>query len=220
VAKKIIKKRKPSLKLERSLQNEGHLIIAGVDEAGRGAWAGPVVAAAVVLPFLNKYYDINDSKMLTENQRERIVKKIYEIAADIGVGIVENEELDSMGVGQATYLAMRRAVNNLSIKPMYILVDGFRVGFSGIPSRGILDGDKKSVSIAAASIVAKVSRDRIMRSIHEDDSKYGFDTNKGYGTAYHHAQMKKLGLNEWHRKSFKPVREVFVNKSSLKISSK
>lgn len=212
------KTKKPNLKLERELQHEGHLIVAGVDEAGRGSWAGPVVAAAVVLPFLNRYYNINDSKKLTAKQREKILNKILEIAAAIGIGIVENNELDSMGVGQATYLAMRRAVNNLSIKPSFVLVDGFKVGFSEIPSRGILDGDSKSVSIAAASIVAKVARDRLMDEIHTAVPDYGFNTNKGYGTAFHQSQIEKIGLNQWHRLSFKPIKKVALQQINLKIS--
>lgn len=210
--------RKPNLKLEKELQHEGHLIVAGVDEAGRGSWAGPVVAAAVVLPFLNRYYNINDSKKLTAKQREKILNKILEIAAAIGIGIVENNELDSMGVGQATYLAMRRAVNNLSISPSFVLVDGFKVGFSEIPSRGILDGDSKSVSIAAASIVAKVARDRLMDEIHQVVPEYGFNTNKGYGTAFHQSQIKKVGISKWHRISFRPIKQVALHRINLKIS--
>lgn len=216
MAQKKIKK--PNLKLERELQNEGHLIVAGVDEAGRGSWAGPVVAAAVVLPFLNRYYDINDSKKLSTKQREKILNKILEIAAAIGIGIVENKELDSMGVGQATYLAMRRAVNNLMIKPSFVLVDGFKVGFSEIPSCGVLDGDSKSVSIAAASIVAKVARDRMMDEIHKIVPKYGFDTNRGYGTAFHQSRIEKIGLNNWHRMSFKPIKKASLQRVNLKIS--
>ncbi len=216
VSKKKIKK--PNLNLEKELQHEGHLIVAGVDEAGRGSWAGPVVAAAVVLPFLNRYYDINDSKKLSAKQREKILNKILEIAAAVGVGIVENNELDSMGVGQATYLAMRRAVNNLSIEPSFILVDGFKVGFSGVPSMGVLDGDSKSVSIAAASIVAKVARDRLMDEVHQSLPDYGFNTNRGYGTAFHQAQIEKIGLSKWHRTSFKPIKKAALQQINLKIS--
>lgn len=210
-------KKKPNLKLERDLQQQGHLIVAGVDEAGRGSWAGPVVAAAVVLPFLNRYYGINDSKLLTPLQREKILIKIHEIAVDIGVGVVENKEIDEMGVGQASYLAMRRAVNNLSLNPSFVLVDGFKVGFSGIPSRGILNGDRLSVSIAAASIVAKVARDEIMNGIHQSFNKYGFDTNKGYGTAFHQAMINKFGICEWHRKSFRPIRQYVSLKANLTV---
>lgn len=212
-------KKKPNLRLERELQQQGHLIVAGVDEAGRGSWAGPVVAAAVVLPFLSRYYGINDSKLLTPLQRERILIKIYEIAVDIGVGVVENEEIDEMGVGQASYLAMRRAVDNLSLNPSFVLVDGFKVGFSGVASRGILKGDRLSVSIAAASIVAKVARDEIMNEVHQSFDKYGFDTNKGYGTAFHQAMINKFGICEWHRKSFRPIRQHVSLRANLTTES-
>jgi len=209
---------KPNLKLERELQRDMYLIIAGVDEAGRGSWAGPVVAAAVVLPFLNRYYGINDSKLLTANQRERLFSKIHEIAIDVGLGIVENKELDVMGVGQASYLAMRRAVNNLSIKPSFVLVDGFKVGFSEIPSRGVLDGDRRSVSIAAASIIAKVARDRIMEKIDDEKPQYGFCHNKGYGTAFHQMQIKRYGISRWHRRSFKPIQKTVSYRTNLELA--
>lgn len=213
----IRRRTKPNLDLEKELKLQGHLLVAGVDEAGRGAWAGPVVAAAVVLPFLNRYQGINDSKLLTPLQREKLLKKIYKLAVDMGIGIVENEELDSMGVGQASYLAMRRAVANLSVKPSFILVDGFRVGFSGVPSMGVIDGDRQSVSIAAASIVAKVARDRIMNEIDEVAPGYGFAVNKGYGTPFHQIQLRELGVSAWHRKSFQPVRANISTAANLHL---
>jgi len=211
-------KTKPSFQFERELRSQGHLLVAGVDEAGRGAWAGPVVAAAVVLPFLNRSYGINDSKLLTSSQREKILLKIYKLATDIGIGIVENHELDEMGVGQATYLAMRRAVANLSIKPEFILVDGFRVGFSGTPSMGIIDGDQKSLSIAAASIVAKVARDRMMEEIDIIVPGYGLAIHKGYGTAFHQVKLRELGVSDWHRRSFKPVKMAVSTTANLQLS--
>lgn len=209
---------KPNLKLERELQRDRYLIIAGVDEAGRGSWAGPVVAAAVVLPFLNRYYGINDSKLLTAMQREQLFSKIHEIAIDVGIGVVENKEVDVMGVGQASYLAMRRAVNNLSIKPSFVLVDGFKVGFSEIPSRGILDGDRRSISIAAASIIAKVARDRMMEKINDLEPQYGFNHNKGYGTVFHQRQIKRYGINRWHRRSFKPIQKAVSHQTNLELA--
>ena len=210
---------KPNLKLEKALRREGYLLVAGVDEAGRGAWAGPVVAAAVILPLVSRYYGINDSKLLTSGQREALLLKIYEIALDMGIGIVENEELDEMGVGQASYLAMRRAVDNLTIKPEFVLVDGFKVGFSGAPSWGIIDGDRKSVSIAAASIVAKVARDRMMEEIHERVPHYGFCANKGYGTAFHQLKIMERGVCEWHRRSFKPIQIHCTKRANLEMQS-
>ncbi len=213
-----MKKRKiPNLKFEKSFREEGYLAIAGVDEAGRGAWAGPVVAAAVVLPFLERYYGINDSKLLAPSKRERLLKKIYQIAIDIGIGIVEPQEIDEMGVGKATYLAMRRAVGNLSVMPQYILVDGFKVGFAEIPSIGIIDGDCKSVSIAAASIVAKVARDRMMAEIHNSVPEYNFQVNKGYGTLFHQLKIKERGVCVWHRKSYRPIRANIADRANLEI---
>jgi len=211
------KAKSPNLKVERSLQQEGYLSIAGVDEAGRGAWAGPVVAAAVVLPFLSRYYGINDSKLLTPREREILLQKIYQLAVDIGIGIAETSEIDAMGVGKATYLAMRRAVGNLSHIPQYILVDGFKVGFAEVPSVGIIDGDRKSVSIAAASIVAKVARDRMMAEIHITDPQYNFHINKGYGTAVHQLKLKEFGICAWHRKSYRPIKANISDRANLEI---
>lgn len=207
--------RVPNLKVERTLQRAGYLAIAGVDEAGRGAWAGPLVAAAVVLPFLNRYYGINDSKLLTPLHREFLLTKIYQLAVDIGIGIAETAEIDELGIGKATYLAMRRAVGNLSIQPQYVLVDGFKVGFAEAPSQGIIDGDRKSVSIAAASIVAKVARDRMMVEIHESIPQYNFHINKGYGTAFHQLKIKELGICEWHRKSYRPIKDSISDRANL-----
>jgi len=211
------KSRIPNLKIEKALQQEGFLAIAGVDEAGRGAWAGPVVAAAVVLPFLKRYYGINDSKLLSALQREFLLQKIYELAVDIGIGIAETTEIDDLGIGKATYLAMRRAIGNLSIQPQYVLVDGFKVGFAEAPSQGIIDGDRKSVSIAAASIVAKVARDRLMVEIHELVPQYNFHINKGYGTVFHQLKIKEHGTCEWHRKSYQPVKQDIASRANLEI---
>ena len=212
------KSRIPNLRIEKSLQQAGFLAIAGVDEAGRGAWAGPVVAAAVVLPFLKRYYGINDSKLLTPLQREFLLLKIYELAVDIGIGIADTGEIDELGIGQATYLAMRRAVGNLSVQPQYVLVDGFKVGFAEAPSQGVIDGDRKSVSIAAASIVAKVSRDRMMCEIHELIPQYNFHINKGYGTAFHQLKIKEQGICDWHRKSYQPIKQSISYHANLEIS--
>jgi len=207
----------PNLKFEKALQQQGCLAVAGVDEAGRGAWAGPVVAAAVVLPFLNRYYGINDSKLLTPLQREEILHKIYKIAVDISIGIVDVAEIDTIGIGRATYLAMRRAINNLHAQPQYILVDGFKVGFAEIPSQGIIDGDRKSVSIAAASIVAKVARDRIMAELHVLSPEYGFIAHKGYGTELHQRMIKCCGVGEWHRRSYQPIKDQIKATANLEI---
>ena len=211
------KRRVPNLKIEKSLQQEGYLVIAGVDEAGRGAWAGPVVAAAVVLPFLKRYYGITDSKLLSPLQREILLSKIYQLAVDIGLGVADVWEIDELGIAQASYLAMRRAVGNLSHQPQYILVDGFKVGFAETPSLGIIDGDRKSVSIAAASIVAKVSRDRMMGEIHLEVPQYNFHINKGYGTSFHQVKIKELGTCQWHRTSYQPIKDSISDRANLEI---
>jgi len=181
-----------------------------VDEAGRGAWAGPVVAAAVVLPVLDKTHGINDSKQLTPAQREKLFKKIHGLALAVGVGIADVAEINRMGVGQASFVAMQRAVDNLEIKPEHILVDGYRVNFIQAPASGIIDGDAKSLSIAAASIVAKVTRDKIMTEAHNKYPRFGFAIHKGYGTVLHRERIAKHGTCAWHRKNFAPIRQIIT----------
>lgn len=188
----------------------GSQLIAGVDEAGRGAWAGPVVAAAVVLPISSKgdMRGINDSKQLTPLQREVLFKKVNRIAEAVGIGVAPINEIDRFGVAQASYIAMQRAIDALKIKPNHILVDGYKVNFAGIPSTGIIDGDTKSLSIAAASIIAKVFRDKLMVEAHKKYPRFGFGIHKGYGTLLHHERILKHGTCPLHRKSFAPVKEV------------
>lgn len=188
-------------------------MIAGVDEAGRGAWAGPVVAAAVILPEdLPDKLGINDSKQLTPAQRDGLFSKIQELAVATGVGIVEVEEVDKLGVAQATYVAMAQAIDALKIKPEFILVDGFKVNFEQAPSSGIIDGDAKSMSIAAGSIVAKVVRDRLMVELHNKYPRFGFAIHKGYGTQLHQERIAKHGVCPAHRKSFAPVKMMMHHK--------
>jgi len=196
--------------MEQEIRRAENKLVAGVDEAGRGAWAGSVVAAAVVLPDLDNDFGINDSKQLLPLQREKVFKQIKKIATDIGVGIVGVDEIDRMGVAQASYLAMQRAIDNLRNKPDHILVDGYKVNFIKIPSTGIIEGDTKSLSIAAASIVAKVTRDKLMVEAHKRYPRFGFGIHKGYGTALHKERLVKHGLCALHRKSFAPVQEVML----------
>lgn len=184
--------------------------MAGVDEAGRGAWAGPVVAAAVVWPDLNedKTYGINDSKQLTPVSRERLFQRVHAMAQAVGVGIAEVTEINRLGVAQASFVAMQRAVDSLGLKPDHILVDGFKVNFAGATSSGVIDGDQKSLTIAAASIVAKVTRDKLMTEAHTKYPRFGFAIHKGYGTALHRDRIAKHGTCAWHRKNFAPIKEM------------
>jgi ribonuclease HII len=193
--------RRPDLALERKYGG----LIAGVDEAGRGPWAGPVVAAAVVF-FGKPPAGINDSKRLTAPMREALFPKI-KAAAHIGIGIVEVERIDGINIYHATHAAMSEAVGNLSSAPSAVLVDGNRHPKFDMPAEALVGGDALSLSIAAASIIAKVTRDAIMRELGLDFPAYGWERNKGYGTADHAAALKLLGVTCHHRRSFRPVWE-------------
>ncbi len=151
--------------------------------------------------------DINDSKQLTPLQRDVLFKKINRIAEAVGIGVAQINEIDRFGVAQASYIAMQRAIDGLKTKPDHILVDGYKVNFTGIPSTGIIDGDTKSFSIAAASIIAKVFRDKLMVEAHKKYPRFGFGIHKGYGTLLHHERILKHGTCALHRKSFAPVKE-------------
>ncbi|MFN3966326.1 MAG: ribonuclease HII [Endomicrobiia bacterium] len=179
-------------------------IIAGVDEAGRGPLAGPVVSAAVILPPDLIIEGIKDSKLLTEDQREELFNKICSSAIAYGIGIVNNKVIDKINIFNATYKAMRIAVRKLSIRPDLILVDGpFEIPKIHIPQKPIISGDRKSASIVCASILAKVTRDRIMYKYDKIYPQYGFCRNKGYATIEHRIALKNYGTVEIHRQSFK-----------------
>ena len=182
-----------------------HTIICGIDEAGRGPWAGPVCAAAVVLDQRNIPAGLNDSKKLTEAKRELLFPEIM-CAADVGVGLVSAAEIDEINILQATYLAMSRAVAALKSKPTLALIDGNRAPKLFCATQTIIGGDAKSLSIAAASIIAKVTRDRLMCELDKTYPAYGFVRHKGYGTAAHAAALAKYGPCTEHRKSFAPIR--------------
>lgn len=187
----------------------GHTCIAGIDEAGRGPWAGPVFAAAVVLDLRNVPDGIADSKKLTEAQREALFDNILQ-AADVGVGFADPERIDRDNILAATLWSMQRAVAELKVKPDFLLIDGNRAPAFDCAVQTIVKGDALSLSIAAASIVAKVSRDRMMRRFDVQYPDYGFGQHKGYGTAQHSAALKKHGVTPLHRRSFKPVRELLA----------
>lgn len=182
------------------------LLICGVDEAGRGPLAGPVSAAAVILDEANPIPGLNDSKKLSEKQRDKLAPLIRERALAWAVAYATVEEIDELNILQATLLAMKRAVQALSVQPQRVLVDGLYCPDTGISSEAIVKGDSKVAAIAAASILAKTDRDALMLQLHEQHPLYGFDIHKGYPTAAHLAALRMHGVTEVHRKSFKPVR--------------
>jgi len=187
---------------DKSFLNKRIKMIAGVDEAGRGPLAGPVVAAAVIFENNIAIPEVNDSKKLSEKVRERLFEEITSSAISYGVGIIEPEEIEEINILQAALKAMRIAVEQLSPEPDLILIDGNKTFPSKIPTQTIVKGDARSFSIAAASIVAKVTRDRIMRLAAEKHPDYLWEKNKGYGTKAHFEAIKKYGVTELHRKSF------------------
>jgi ribonuclease HII len=166
-----------------------------------------VVAAAVIWPSDNYNLEINDSKTLTPAHRERLFLIVTQTALAVGVGVASVAEVDEMGVGQATYLAMQRAVDNLTPAPEFVLVDGYKVGFAGVESEGVIGGDGIYLPIAAASIVAKVTRDRMMVELGQKYPGFGFEIHKGYGTALHQKGLADCGVSDVHRKSFAPIRQ-------------
>ena len=187
---------------ENEAKAKGYTIICGVDEAGRGPLAGPVFAAAVILPEGHIIEGVNDSKKLSEKKREMLFDKIIEECVCYSIGTASEKEIDEINILQATYLAMKRAVDGLEIKPDYVLIDGNRMPPLDIPAETIVKGDGKSASIAAASIIAKVSRDRYMLQLAEKYPQYEFEKHKGYGTKLHYEKIAEHGISDIHRKSF------------------
>lgn len=191
------------LDFEREAALSGRVRIAGVDEAGRGPLAGPIVAAAVVLA--HPIDGVDDSKKLSEARRETLFAVINEGEHSTGVAQVEAAEIDRIGIQQANYLAMKRAAEAISPTPDFLLVDGFLIHGCAIPQLKLIRGDQRSQSIAAASILAKVTRDRIMRETAERFPEYGFERHKGYGTRAHIEAIERLGPCPVHRRSFAPI---------------
>ena len=192
--------------LENEIYDEGHALVCGVDEAGRGPLAGPVCAAAVILPKDFYMEEINDSKKLSEKKREMLYSVIMENAISVGIGVKSEKVIDQVNIYEATKLAMIDAVNNLSVKPEHLLIDAMKLDID-IPQTSIIKGDSKSESIAAASIVAKVTRDRMLDDLDLVYPEYDFKNNKGYGTKKHLEAIKKYGVIDEHRRSFSPVSE-------------
>ncbi|MBQ3407800.1 MAG: ribonuclease HII [Clostridia bacterium] len=190
-------------KIDNSVYDEGYEYICGIDEAGRGPLAGPVVVAAVIMPKDSMIEGVNDSKKVSEKKREKLYDLITEEAIAYGVGIVDQNEIDRINILNATKAGLTEAVKSLKTKPDVILVDALtNIDTCGIQYRSIVKGDAKSYSIAAASIIAKVTRDRIMREWDKIYPQYGFEKHKGYGTAAHIAAIKEHGLSPLHRLSF------------------
>lgn len=195
--------------IEKKIIERGYEAIAGVDEAGRGALFGPVVAASVILPFpdmkegiRDNLEDIKDSKLLSPTKRKRIAKIILNYASCIGLGLASNQEIDKRNIYWASLLAMRRAVENMPLCPDFLLVDGFCLNGVHYPQLGLVKGDKRSVTIAAASIIAKVLRDEMMIRLDRIYQGYALSKNKGYGTREHYKALKELGPTIFHRMSF------------------
>jgi ribonuclease HII len=201
----------PSFIEEEQLAAEGYRLIAGVDEAGRGALAGPVVAAAVILPSsvdAAQLDGVKDSKLISPAKRERLFHHIYELAISVGVGMAPHSLVDSLGIIRATRIAMKQAIEQLSPYPESLLIDYLRLPELKLPQKGITHGDNLCFSIACASIIAKVARDRIMVELDRDYPGYGLAQHKGYGTRQHVACLLRLGACPIHRRSFRPVMEI------------
>lgn len=179
-------------------------LVAGADEAGRGAWAGPLVAAAVIMPPGRRIRGVHDSKQLTPKQRTALFPNILAQALSCSVVSMSVTEVDQLGVHQANMFALAHCITHLDPAPDLVLVDGFQLNHF-IPTERVIHGDATTYQIAAASIVAKVVRDTLLQFMHVHDARYGFSHHKGYGTARHQAQLKRFGPSVWHRRSFAPI---------------
>ena len=197
----------PDLSIEKKKNNLNYDLIAGVDEAGRGPWAGPVYSAAVILDTANIPAEINDSKKMSERKRNEIYLRIIS-EHHYALGIADVNEIDELNILQASLLSMKRAITNLLLKPDFVLIDGAHKPALDIDSENIIKGDNKSLSIAAASIIAKVERDQFMKKIDEEYPHYNWKKNKGYGTKEHQNALNIHGISEHHRKSFSPIRKI------------
>lgn len=197
----------PNRRFEKKLNKKGLILVAGVDEAGKGSWAGPIVAGAVILDPKIKIKGIKDSKLLSLLQRKDLFQEIKNKAIAFGVGEVSADMIDKIGITAANKLAMQRAIEKLNPKPQYVLIDAVKLELD-IPSESIIDGDYKITSIAAASIIAKVHRDNLMEKLDEKFPHYSFKQHKGYGTNHHFHMLNQYGPCEIHRKSFKPIKDL------------
>ncbi|MDR2832873.1 MAG: ribonuclease HII [Streptococcaceae bacterium] len=205
--KLLLKKYEEMQTYERASYNQGYQLIAGIDEVGRGPLAGPVVSAAVILPQNVQLLGINDSKQLSATKRKELYQEIQEKALAIGISIIAPEIIDQVNIYQATKIAMQEAIDKLAIQPDYLLLDAMQLD-NGLPQDKIIKGDAKSISIAAASIIAKVARDKIMEDYDKQYPGYGFFKNAGYGTKEHLEGLHLLGITPIHRKTFEPVKSL------------
>lgn len=187
---------------ENNAHNEGYLVVCGVDEAGRGPLAGPVFAGAVILPENYIHEILNDSKKLSEKKRDLVYDDIIRDAVSWSVGMATEQEIDDINILNATFLAMKRAVEGLNIKPDLAFIDGNRYANTGVKEITIVKGDSKCMSVAAASIIAKVSRDRFMQEVDKQYPQYQFSKHKGYGTKLHYEMIEQYGISPVHRKTF------------------
>jgi len=207
----------PTLKFESHCWKGGLQYVAGLDEAGRGCWAGPVCAATVILPpenkILKKLHGVRDSKQMTALQRTFWAEVIKSCALSFGVGFSSNNEIDRIGIVAATRLAMLRALDFLTIQPQFLLLDYMLLPTLDLPQAGLVKGDVQSLSIAAASVLAKTERDRLMVEMDGKYPGYGFAQHKGYGTPQHQQNLKRIGASPIHRFSFAPVRDLSINRN-------
>lgn len=207
------------LEYENNLYKEGVTLIAGVDEVGRGPLIGPVVACACILPVNFYHKDIKDSKKLSEKKREEMYKIIKENAISIGLGIVSEKVIDEVNIYEATKIAMKEAIKNLNITPEHVLIDAMKLELN-IPSTSIIKGDAKSESIAAASIIAKVTRDHMLDEMDKEYPMYDLKNNKGYGTKKHLDALQTYGPCKYHRVTYSPVRNALNEKNTKTIENK
>jgi ribonuclease HII len=212
----------PNLDHENELRSQGHQLVAGIDEVGRGALAGPVVAGAVILPHsanLSWLGLVRDSKELDSKKRDSLFDLISKEAVAVGIGIIPPQVIDSINILRATRLAMMQAVEKLLTQPTFLLIDRITLPQCPLPQRGITRGDKLCLSIACASIIAKVTRDRMMEEFDQTYPGYGFAQHKGYGTGIHLSCLRNLGPSPIHRLYFAPVRNVVVGRGSGPLAS-
>jgi len=199
------------LNYEKELYKQGYKLIGGVDEAGRGPLVGPVVASCVILPMNYSCPGLNDSKQLSEKKREQLYDIIMRDAISVGIGVVDAKKIDEINILEASRLAMKLAIDNMDVKPEYVLSDAMKLTNIDIPYKDIIHGDALSLSIAAGSVIAKVTRDRMMYELDKKYPEYGFAKHKGYPTKLHMENLKKYGVLDIYRFTYKPVSDLINN---------